>query len=156
MVVESLKHSSRQVCQAAIKCLSGLGEQAEFQQEISTAIPMLVESVKHSDLRMRLSASLVLERDRNSSRRSGKMIPMVVKWLKQSNLYVHQAALQCLSGLGAQWELQQDIRAAIPIVVESLKDTHPDVHQDAIKCLYILGAQREFQQDIRAAIPMVD
>ncbi|KAJ7267778.1 hypothetical protein C8J57DRAFT_1228404 [Mycena rebaudengoi] len=71
---------------------------------------------------------------------------MVVESLKDSYSVVRQAALECLSGLGAQnmkflvWphtcsllrlifvaELQQEIRAVIHVVVESQKDSEPGI-----------------------------
>ncbi|KAJ7118285.1 armadillo-type protein [Mycena epipterygia] len=100
----------------------------------------------------------LLGKDRNESDRAEtrkRVICLVVESLKDSELNVRRAALQCLSGLGAQAEFQKEIQAAIVIVVELLKDSDSFVRQAALLCVSGLGAQAEFQQEIRAAIPIV-
>ncbi|KAJ7458210.1 armadillo-type protein [Mycena latifolia] len=145
----SLSHRRRHRLLRPLESLSGLGAQAEFQQEIRAAIPMVVESLKDSNWNVRraaleflsdLGAQAVFQQEIRAA------IPMVVESLKDSKSYVRSAALESLSGLGAQAEFQQEIRAAIPMVVESLKDSKSCVRSAALESLSVFGAEAEFQQ----------
>ncbi|KAJ7059272.1 armadillo-type protein [Mycena amicta] len=84
-----------------------------------------------------------------------KAICQVVESLEDSYSYGRQAALGCLSGLGAHDAFQEEIRTAIPMVAESLKDSDSDVRHAALECLSGLAAHSAFQEEIQTAIFMV-
>ncbi|KAJ7259440.1 armadillo-type protein [Mycena rebaudengoi] len=157
-LAQSPKYSNVDVRETALKCLSVLGTQAEFQEEIRAMIPMIVESLNDSNSYIREFALRWLSGIGAQSEFQQEIqaaIPMVVESLKDSNSEVQQVAVKCLAGLGAQAEFQQEIRAVIPVMAESLKDSNSDVRQAAVKCLSGFGVQAEFQWEIRAVIPMV-
>ncbi|KAJ7360992.1 armadillo-type protein [Mycena albidolilacea] len=155
MVIKLLEHSDKNVCHAAISCMSSLGAQAELQQEIQPAISGVVKLLEDSDENVRWAAINCLSSLGAQAELQQEIRPAisgVVKLLEDSSWNVREAAISCLSSLGAQAELQQEIRPAISGVVKLLEDFNEDVRQAAISCLSSLGAQAELQQEIRPAI----
>ncbi|KAJ6507560.1 armadillo-type protein [Mycena vulgaris] len=91
----------------------------------------------------------------NMAEMTRRMFALGTELLQDSEWTVRQAAIDCLSSLGAQADLQQEIRPAVSGVVKLLEDSDKDVRRAAINCLASLGAQAELQQEIRPAISRV-
>ncbi|KAJ6592730.1 armadillo-type protein [Mycena capillaripes] len=140
---------------SAISCLSSLGAQMEFQQEIRPAISGVIRLLEDSDWTVCQSAvdclsNLAAQVEFQQEIRSA--ISGVIKLLEDSNGDVRQSAVDCLSSLGAQVEFQQEIQPAISGVIKLLGDSNWHVRWSAVNCLSSLGAQVEFQQEIQPAI----
>ncbi|KAF7336280.1 Multiple ankyrin repeats single kh domain [Mycena venus] len=151
LVVELLKHSDSDVCQAAIECLSGLGAEVDL---IRPVISLVMELLKDSDLDIRRAAIKCLSGLGEQGMRLHLIqpaIPLVMELLKDSDSAIRQDAIKCLSGLGEQGMCLDLIRPAIPLVVELLKDSDFNVRQAAIGCISGFGEQVDL---IELTIPL--
>ncbi|KAJ6533524.1 armadillo-type protein [Mycena capillaripes] len=153
IVIQLLKDSDNNVRHASIDCLSSLGTQvseheaSELQQEIRAAIAPVMTLLDDSGWwPFSLHTPVELRQEIQPA------IWGVIKLLEHSAEDVRRTAINCLSRLGEQAELQQEIRAAIAPVMTLLDDS---CWWSAIDCLSKLGTQAGLQQEIQPAISRV-
>ncbi|KAJ7874300.1 armadillo-type protein [Mycena olivaceomarginata] len=83
------------------------------------------------------------------------IVALAVTMLGDSDSSVRQAAIECISSLAGQEQLQPEIRSAIPSFVKMLEVSDWRVRRAAVTCISSLAGQEQLQPGICAAIPGV-